>query len=696
MRTLSRHDALRRRARPADCLPGPAQRMLAPGCTVAGGTSTEARMQSSDSHGGGHPVDVVAASPALSGGPERSNDQFDLLRQRRFAPFFWTQFLGAANDNVLKNALVIFVAFQAAAASTLDPNALVNLAGAVFIAPFVLLSASAGQVADKFEKSRLIRAIKLFEIGIMAVALAGFWRRDLALLFVALALMGVHSTLFGPVKYAILPQQLRSEELVGGNGLVEMGTFVAILLGTVAGGLVVAAQPNGPLYAGVLGVALALAGYLTSRRIPYTPAVDPALALNWNPFTETRRNLRLARGNRVVWLSMLGISWFWFYGATFVAQFAGFARDSLGGDETIVTFLLALFSIGIGVGSLLCERLSGRKVEVGLVPLGSIGLTLFAVDLWFAARGLGAIALAGLAVFAQQPVHWRIAFDLVMIGVFGGFYIVPLYALIQQRSEASHRSRIIAANNILNALFMVTSALMAILLLRAGLSIVDLFLVTALMNAAVALFIFRLVPEFVMRFLAWLLVHSMYRVDTRGLGNIPDDGPCVVACNHVSYVDAVVISACVRRPIRFVMDHRIFSTPVLGFVIRTMRTIPIASARENAALKERAFAEVAAALRHGEVVGIFPEGQLTHTGEMGAFRPGIERIVSETPVPVVPLALAGLWGSFFSRFAKGRAMRRWRGIFSRITLAAGRPLAPAEATAERLHASVLALRGERR
>ena len=625
-----------------------------------------------------------------------AGSQFELLRQRRFAPFFWTQFLGAANDNVLKNALVIFVAFQAAAASALDANTLVNLAGAIFIAPFVLLSASAGQLADKLEKSRLIRAIKLFEIAIMAIALAGFWRRDLGVLFAALALMGIHSTLFGPVKYAILPQHLAPDELIGGNGLVEMGTFVAILLGTIAGGLAIAIEPSGPVAAGALGVVIAIAGYLASRGIPHTPAVDPALRFNWNPFGETWRNLAIARDNRVVWLSMLGISWFWFYGAVFLAQFAGFARDVLGGDETVVTFLLATFSIGIGIGSLLCERLSGRMVEIGLVPFGSIGLTLFAVDLWFAARGLGAAGLDGLGSFLAQVANWHVTVDLLLIGVFGGFYIVPLYALIQQRAEPSHRSRIIAANNILNALFIVVSAGLAILLLRAGLSIVDVFLVTGLMNAAVALYIFRLVPEFLMRFLAWLLVHSMYRVDKEGLAHLPDEGPCVVVCNHVSYVDAVVVSACVRRPIRFVMDHRIFATPVLGFVFRTMGAIPIAPAREDAALKERAFEEAARALREGEIVGIFPEGQLTRDGELGAFRPGIERILAETPVPVVPIALSGLWGSFFSRFSQGRAMRRWRGVYSRIALVVGAPIAAADATAERLRATVLALRGERR
>ncbi len=623
-------------------------------------------------------------------------NQFDLLRQRRFAPFFWTQFLGAGNDNIFKNALIIFVAFQATSLTALDPNALVNLAGAVFIAPFVLLSATSGQLADKYEKSRLIRLIKLFEIAIMAVGLVGFWQRSLALLFVALALMGVHSTLFGPVKYAILPQHLRSEELVGGNGLVEMGTFVAILLGTIAGGLVVAIPTIGAALAGAVAVAVAVAGYLVSRAIPHTPAVDPALAINWNPFTETWKNLRFAQGNRVVWLSMLGISWFWFYGATFLAQFAGFSRDVLGGNEHVVTFLLALFSVGIGVGSLLCERLSGRKVELGLVPFGSIGLTLFAVDLWFASRELHASGLAGLDAFFAQPAHWRVAADLVLIGLFGGFYIVPLYALIQERSAPSHRSRIIAANNILNALFMVVSAGLAIALLKAGLSIPDLFLVTGIMNAAVALYVYGLVPEFLMRFLAWLLIHTFYRVEKEGLDNIPDEGACIVVCNHVSYVDAVVIAASIRRPIRFVMDHRIFRVPLLSFIFRTMRTIPIAPAKEDPAMKDHAFAEAAAALRAGEVVGIFPEGRLTDTGELNAFRPGLQQMIESTPVPVVPMALRGLWGSFFSRSFEGKAFRRWRGLFSRIALVVAPPVPPERVTLAGLQAAVLALRGERR
>ena len=430
--------------------------------------------------------------------------QFALLRERRFAPFFWTQFLGAANDNIFKNAFVVFVTFEAAKNLAVDSGMIVNLIGAIFILPFMAFSATSGQLADKYEKSRMIRWIKLLEIAIMVIGLAGFVLPSIGLLFAALALLGLHSTLFGPVKYAILPQHLAMSELVGGNGLVESGTFVAILLGTIAGGLVVAIKPDGTLLAGVLTIVVAIAGWLTSRRIPLTPAVAPELAINWNPVTETWRNLKIAQENLVVWRSMLGISWFWFYGAIYLAQLPAFTQRVLGGDEHVFTLLLALFSIGIGVGSLLCERLSGRKIEIGLVPFGSIGLTLFAIDLWLASRGMNASGTSGVTAFLAVPAHWRIAIDIVLLGVFGAFYTVPLYALIQARSQPSHRSRIIAANNILNALFIIGSAGVAIGLLSAGFSIPQLFLAVGVMNALFAAYIYARMPEFVAAFMAWV------------------------------------------------------------------------------------------------------------------------------------------------------------------------------------------------
>jgi 1-acyl-sn-glycerol-3-phosphate acyltransferase len=624
-------------------------------------------------------------------------NQFALLKERRFAPFFGVQFLGAMNDNVFKQALVILLAYQTASFTTMSSDVLQNVAQALFILPFFLFSATAGQLADKYEKSRLITITVAIELAVMAVGAAGFFMQSLELLLAALFLGGVQSALFGPVKYAILPQHLKESELVGGNGLVEMGTSVAILVGMMLGGWMVSQAQWGIAGVAFTTMALSAAGWLLSRYIPLAPAADPGLRINWNLFTETWHNFQFMRGNRTVFLSILGISWFWFFGAMFITQFPNLSKNILAGDEHVVTLLLIVFSIGIGAGSLLCEKLSGHKIEIGLVPFGSIGMTLFAADLYWALSGHLQHGPVSLGAFLRDTGHWRMLVDLLLIGIFGGFYIVPLYALIQSRSEPSHRSRIIAGNNILNALFIVAAAGIAIGLFQAGFTIPQLFLVTALLNAVVAIYIYTLVPEFLMRFIVWLLIHSVYRLEKTGLDNIPEKGPAVLVCNHVSFVDALIIAAACRRPIRFVMDHRIFRIPVLSFVFRTGRAIPIAPGKEDPALLERAYEEIALALEAGDLVGIFPEGRITDSGEMHPFRPGIRRIIERTPVPVVPLALRGLWGSFFSRMG-GAAMTRpfRRGVLSKIGLVAGAPLAPEAVTPEGLQERVLAMRGDRR
>ncbi|KAB2928825.1 MAG: MFS transporter [Dechloromonas sp.] len=620
--------------------------------------------------------------------------QFALLREKRFAPLFGTQFLGAFNDNLYKNALVVLLTFQAAQWTTLAPEVLANLAAGLFILPFFLFSATAGQLADKYDKAWLARLSKVLEVIIMGIAAAGFWLHSLGWLLAALFLLGLQSTLFGPVKYAILPQHLHEDELVGGNALIEAGTFVAILVGTLAGGLLAGAVAQ-PMWIAVGGLAVAVLGYLYSRGIPEAPPPAPELQVNLNPLTETWRSIRFASGNRTVFLSILGISWFWLYGALFLAQFPAYTKNVLGGGESMVTLLLAIFTVGIGLGSLLCERMSGKHVEIGLVPFGSIGLTLFGLDLYFASpAGLAGATAHELTVLLSIPAIWRVLFDLLMLGVFGGFFIVPLYALVQTRSEASHRARIIAANNIVNALFMVVGALGAAAALGAGLSIPALFGIAALLNAAVAVYIYGLVPEFLLRFIAWLLVKAVYRLRSEGVEHIPLDGPAVLVANHVSFADAVILMGASPRPIRFVMDHRIFRTPLLGFVFRHGGAIPIASARDDPALMDKAFADVSQALANGELVGIFPEGNITRDGELQPFRPGIARILAANPVPVVPMALSGLWGSYFSRI-DGEAMKTpfRRGLFSPIALRVGKALAPATVTPESLQARVGELRG---
>jgi 1-acyl-sn-glycerol-3-phosphate acyltransferase len=620
-------------------------------------------------------------------------DSVKLLSTPRFRPFFLTQLAGAFNDNFYKNGLTIFIAFQAASVSQEDSNTLVNIAAFLFILPFFLFSPIAGQLADKLEKSMLIRRIKLLEIGIMILGAIAFMLDSVAMLVAILFLMGTQSALFGPVKYSLLPQALKPAELIGGNAMVEFGTFLAILMGLIASVYVIG---FGNAAMGIAVIVVACLGYWASRGIPALTAGAPDLKISFNIPVQIARIMRDAHENRTVFYSVMGISWFWFVGITYMTQLPNFVRYELGGDQQVYVLLLAMFSIGIGAGSFLCEKLSGRLVEIGLVPIGSLGLTLFGIDLYFNQGQSPGGELLTPTEFLAQGFSLRACFDIIMLGISGGLYIVPLYALIQQRSEVRKRSRIIAANNVLNALFMVVAALYGAFALYAGVSIPVLFLIMALMNAAVAAYIFLLVPEFIMRLLIWLLVHTIYRVDKTGLDNIPDEGPAVLICNHVSFVDALVMAGCVRRPIRFVMYYRIFQLPVLSFVFRTANAIPIAGAREDPEMMERAFDAVSAALREGEIVCIFPEGKLTEDGEMDVFKPGVSRILERDPVPVVPLALRGLWGSFFSR-AYGSAMSRLlpRGMLSRIELVAGETIEAADATLEVMQDRVLQLRGER-
>jgi len=621
-------------------------------------------------------------------------DAPNLLTTRRFGPFFVTQTLGAFNDNIFKNALVILLAFGVAGLSQADVDLYVNLAAGLFILPFFLFSATAGQLAEKYDKAAIIRAVKVFEIAIMLCAVVALHFRSVPFLLGLLFMMGVHSTLFGPVKYSILPQHLHESELIGGNAWVEAATFLAILLGTMLGGWLITLD-GGTSWVGVAVVIVAVCGYWASRRVPQAPPAAPDLKINWNPVTETWRNIAFIRGNRTVFLSVLGISWFWFFGVTFLSQLPNYTKVYLGGNEQVVTLLLTIFSLGIGIGSMLCERLSGHRVEIGLVPLGSIGLTVFGVDLYFASTGIAAAHGLGAAAFLHLAGSTRVLLDLGLIGLSGGLFIVPLYALIQTRSEPTHRSRIIAGNNILNAAFMVTSAILAIVLLKVGLTIPQLLLVAALLNAAVAIFIYTLVPEFLMRFLAWMLIRVLYRIRVEGLDHIPEKGAAIVVCNHVSFVDALIVGGSVRRPLRFVMYHKIYNIPGLNFLFRTMRAIPIAPAKEDPELLRRAFDEIDAALKNGELVGLFPEGGLTPDGEIQTFKTGIDRILEREPVPVVPMAVRGLWRSLWSRrdsrLGRMRLPRRFR---AKITLIAVAAMPPDQASAATLEDAVRRLRGE--
>ncbi len=620
-------------------------------------------------------------------------DSIKLLKSRRFLPFFLTQLLGAFNDNLYKNGLTIFIAFQTANMTQSSSNNLVNIAAGLFILPFFLFSPIAGQLADKYEKSLLIQRVKQFEILVMLFAAIAFYLQSPELLIAVLFLMGTQSSLFGPVKYSLLPQALHSEELVGGNAMVEFGTFLAILLGLIASVFIVGL---GTSMLSLAVVSVAIIGYWASRSIPTLAPAAPELKVSFNLPKQTLNILRDARQNRTVFYSIMGVSWFWFIGMTYITQLPNYVRYELGGNEQVYILLLAMFSIGIGAGSFLCERMSGRIVEIGLVPIGALGLTLFGVDIYFNQSITNGTSLIGPEAFIDDGSNLRVMIDIIMLGVSGGIYIVPLYALIQQRSELKKRSRIIAANNVLNAIFMVVAAAYGLFALAAGITIPTLFLIMAMMNAAVALFIFMLVPEFIMRLLIWLVIHTVYRVDKIDLDKIPETGPAVLICNHVSFVDALILAGSIKRPIRFVMYYRIYQLPILSFIFKTANAIPIAGGNENSGLTKLAFNRISEALQDDELVCIFPEGKITDSGEMAEFKSGVIKILQRDPVPVIPLALRGLWGSFFSR-RYGNAMSRWfpRGWFSRIELVAGDAINSSGASTDSLYRRISVLRGKK-
>ena len=630
-----------------------------------------------------------------------AHNQFQLLKERRFLPFFIVQCLGAFNDNVYRQAIIALLFWMGVSAE--ERSLYTNIAPAIFILPYFLFSAHAGQIAEKLEKSRLIRITTTMEIAIMSLAAVGFVTQQMGVLLIALFLTGVQSTLFGPVKYSILPGVLHKEELTGGNGLVEMGTSVSILTGMITGGMIFAiAGSAGPYAAAAAIIALAMAGRIASGFIPPVAAGAPDLRINWNPIPESWAIWKLTRKQLAVRNAILGVSWFWFIGTLLTAQLPTYAEVNLGGRQELYIFALALFSIGTGIGSLLCERLSGRRVELGLVPLGALGVSAFMIDLYFARSGESMLAGLSAREFIAQAGSWRIVIDLLGVGLFTGFFVVPLFALIQGRTPASEMSRVIAGMNIQNSVFIVVAAGIGLALQKLlGWTIPQVFLALAIANLLVAGWIFTIVPEFAMRFVAWLMVAALYKLRPRGVEeNIPEEGAALIVSNHVSYMDALILSGVIKRPVRFVMYWKIFNIPLMSWIFRTARAIPIAGAKENPALMQQAFNEVDAALAAGELVCIFPEGALTRDGDIAPFKSGVEKILARCnaagrPVPVVPMALRGMWASMWSRRdgRRGR-MRVPRRFRAPVEIVADAPIDGRIATAALLEAKVRELRGD--
>ncbi|MBN9414766.1 MAG: MFS transporter [Candidatus Eremiobacteraeota bacterium] len=619
-----------------------------------------------------------------------------LFGKKRFSGIFWTQSVGAFTDSFFKQTLLALVAHRGLQFMGMSEETLSQLAGAIFMAPYFFLSATAGQLADKFDKAGIIRRLKALEILFAVIAALAIYFQNMNWCVVSLIFFAIQSSFFGPLKYGILPQLLEPEELVAGNAWVETSTNLFILVGTILGTEFITRNVPDVVTGGLL-VAISLLGLFFSTTIPEAPG-NTSVKVDWNPFVPTWQTIVLVGQKRSILNSILGISWFWALGMVMLGAFPVYTTKFLQCNLEVSTLLFVVFSIGVALGSVLCERLSFGRLELGLVPIGSIGISLFLALLWLLGNPLPAHdhPLSGLE-FIQTGGGIAIAICVLLFCLFSGFFIVPLYTLIQQRSDADTRARVIAGNNIVNAFFMVIAAgLTAVAQSKLHLTYPQIFGALAIVNLVVSVYIYTLIPEFTVRFIAYLITHFLYRLKVVGEDKIPAEGPVVLIANHVSFVDWLIVMASVKRPVHFVMWYTYFNIPGLRFLFKGAGVIPISSARLRPKILAEAFVSIKRYLDEGEVICIFPEGTITKTGELNKFRNGVEKIVELNPVPVVPMALKGLWGGNFSRY-KGGFFSRFtrRPLRSKIEVIVGDPIAPEDVKADDLQNRVAELGGDK-
>ncbi len=591
-----------------------------------------------------------------------AQSQFHLLRLKRFFPLFVTQALGAFNDNGFKQGLVILVTYGLATNAGYDARLIITIAAGIFILPFFLFSATAGQLADKYDKAMLIRRIKFAEIILMGLAAIGFYLQNIEFLLFVLFLMGTQSSFFGPLKYGILPQLLKKDELIGGNALIETGTFLAILLGTMYGGLLIT-QQMGPLIVAASLIVLAVFGWLAAGKIPPMEPQTPDLKINFNLFSETGRIIKHASGNRTVFLSILGISWFWLVGALYLAQFPTFSKNALHANEMVATLFIAIFTIGIALGSLACNRLLKGVVSAKYVPLAALAITIFSVDLYFASRNAvpisGSGSLVEIGAFLSTPMNWRVLFDLFMIAFSGGLYAVPLYALIQESSDPEHVSRNIAANNIVNAAFMVVSTVLAGFMLSAGYTIPQLFLTIGVLNGFVAAYICKLLPEEVVKGLGRQIFRLLYRVEIKGEENIAKAGDkAVIVANHVSYLDGPILASFWPGSPSFAINTQIAEKWWARLAFPFFDFLPLDPSNPMA------IKTLVRTVESGQHIVIFPEGRITVTGALMKVYEGPGSIALHADAPILPVRIDGAQYSKFSKLGS-RVKTKW---FPKITI----------------------------
>lgn len=600
-----------------------------------------------------------------------------IFKDRRFWPLFWTQFLGALNDNFFKNALVMIVTFKSIQMFGMDSKLLVPMAGGIFILPFFLASATAGQIADKYQKATIIRYTKITELLIMCVAAASLIMNSFAVLMILLFLMGAQSAFFGPLKYGIIPQLIKPDELVTGNAFVTTGTFIAILVGTIAGGFAVGLEQYTYWIAGGL-VFLSLIGIFTSKFIQDVKIHEPDIKVDYTFFKPTWDIIKMTFERKVIINTILGISWFWFLGAAILSLLPNLVKSVLGGNQEVATLFLATFTIGMGLGSFFSERLSGKKVEIGMVAIASLGMTVFLGDLYFVCEGWPALGESHIpysmsGYFAQSGSIRAIA-DLLMISIFGGAYIVPQMTYIQQNADPGVLSRTIAGNNIWNAIFMVSAAIM--LMLLAPLGIGKQFLILAGLNLIASFMIYKFHSLSTVRFWCWIISKVLYKIEVKGEENIPDDKPFIVCTNHVSFVDWVIVYGAVKRPVQFIIDWNYYYMPMGPFWFKQAKLIPIATKKESEEVLEKAFNDISTHIKDGAILGLFPEGWITRDGEMRKFQPGILKVLKRDPVSVVICGIDGLWGSIWS-WERGKLIFKFpQGFRRKLTVTFSEPIEP--------------------
>lgn len=582
-----------------------------------------------------------------------------VMRNPRFFPLFVTQFLSAFNDNFFKNALAIWITYYFKDTMQLSPQVLVTIAAGLFILPFFLFSSLAGQLADKYEKAFLIRILKVIELGIMMCLPFAFALHSMTLFLLILFGLGSQAAFFGPLKYAILPQHLAASELISGNAWIEAGTFIAILLGTIFGGLFILMK-QGAIWISLLAIGFSILGWISSWFIPMASAQDPKLKLNFNILKESKRGLWVAFQKREFALCIFGISWFWFLGASYLTQFPSYVKLNLHQSPSVLTLFLSIFTIGISLGSLFCQKLLQGRVQATYVPLASIGMTLFGIDLVFATHHAHFDPVySGVLNFLKYLAHWRILLDLLFIAICGGIYIVPLYTLLQHLSEEKSRARLIAANNIANALFMVASAIFSAIFLSLHFSVTSIFLFITLVNSLVSIYIVRLLPRVLVKsFFIWVY-KLLYRVEVKGFEYYEQAGSrALIIANHTSYLDAGLLAAFLPDDLTFAIDTYTAKKFWVRFMSQWVNTFSIDPAHP---LATKSLIQI---LQDNQRVVIFPEGRITVTGALMKIYEGPGLIADKADAPILPIRIDGAQYSPLS-YLKGKLQIRW---FPKITL----------------------------